>query len=118
MEDSTWYVYKIANIYAYDGDTITADIDLGFKITKREKLRLYGIDTPEIRGEEREEGLIVRDYVRDRIDKAIEENAMIWILSYKDKQGKYGRYLVELFIDGENINQTLINEGMAEPYMV
>ena len=52
------YEYKAIVKKVYDGDTITVDIDLGFGITFNDKsIRLSGIDTPEIRGEERLEGL-------------------------------------------------------------
>jgi micrococcal nuclease len=43
------YFYKAKIISVYDGDTVTAVIDLGFEITKKIKIRLYGINAPEIR---------------------------------------------------------------------
>ena len=43
------YVYQLSNIRVIDGDTIDADIDLGFRITVRKRIRLYGIDAPETR---------------------------------------------------------------------
>ena len=109
------YNYKAKIISVYDGDTVTALIDLGFKVTFTIKLRLLGIDTPELRGEEREEGLKVRDYVRELI-----LNKDVIVKSHRDKQGKYGRYLAEIFIDGldgVSLNQTLINKGMAKEYL-
>ena len=47
----TLYTYK-ANVTAvYDGDTCTVDIDLGLHTwVRNEKIRLYGINAPEIRG--------------------------------------------------------------------
>ena len=46
----------------YDGDTITVDIDLGFYIhIHNQKFRLLYINAPEVRGSEREKGLISRD---------------------------------------------------------
>ena len=45
------YQYKAKVIDVYDGDTITAMVDLGFYHFQQMKFRLYGIDTPEIRGE-------------------------------------------------------------------
>ena len=52
------YEYKGYVTKVYDGDTITVDIDLGFDILfKNQKIRLSRINTPEVRGEEREEGL-------------------------------------------------------------
>ncbi len=105
------YQYKAKIISVYDGDTVTAVVDLGFLVSKEMKLRLFGIDTPELRGEERPQGLIVRDILRERI-----LNKEVIINSYKDKQGKYGRYLATILLDGEDINQWLLDNGHAKPY--
>lgn len=112
------YTYKISNIYVYDGDTITADIDLGFKMSFRAKIRLKDIDTPELRGAEKEEGRMVRDWLRGRIELGIENKEEFYIRTYKDRTGKYGRYLGYFFIGDENINETLIFQDMAVPFMV
>ncbi|MEM7185116.1 MAG: thermonuclease family protein [Bacteroidota bacterium] len=106
------YNYKAHIKDVYDGDTVTAVVDLGFLHYQEMKLRLYGIDTPEIRGEEREQGLVVRDILREMIlDKDVE------IHSYKDKQGKYGRYLATILLDDLNVNQWLVDNGHAEVYL-
>ena len=106
------YVYSAKVVSVYDGDTITIDIDLGFGIVmKKQKVRLFGIDTPEIRGEEREQGLISRDFLREKIlDKEV------IIQTIKDKTGKYGRWLGIIYIENTNINELLITEGYAERY--
>jgi len=93
----------------YDGDTITATIDLGFNIViKGEKLRLYGIDTPEVRGDSRPEGIKSRDWLRNRI-----LGKDIIIKTLKDKKGKYGRYIATIFIDGVNINDEIVSKGLG-----
>ena len=61
------YNYKAKIIGVYDGDTVTSLVDLGFLHFQKMKLRLYGIDTPELRGQEREQGLIVRGILREMI---------------------------------------------------
>lgn len=107
------YNYKAFIKDVYDGDTVTAVVDLGFLHYQEMKLRLYGIDTPELRGEEREAGIVVRDILRSMIlEKEVE------IHSYKDKQGKYGRYLATIIIDEVNINQWLVDNGHAKPYLL
>ena len=107
------YQYKAKVIDVYDGDTVTAMVDLGFYHFQQMKFRLYGIDTPEIRGEGREKGLVVRDIVRAMIlDKEVTIN------SYKDKQEKYGRYLANIIIDGVDLNQWLVQNGHAKEYML
>jgi micrococcal nuclease len=104
-----FYSYKATCIKVYDGDTITCNIDCGFKVyLNKTKIRLYGINTPEVRGEEKEKGLISRDRLREKIlDKDIV------IKTIKDKSGKYGRYLGIIYFDGLNINDWLVEEGLA-----
>lgn len=109
------YEYKARYVSAYDGDSVRLDCDLGFNIwMKNQVIRLYGIDTPELRGKDREEGLKARDYVRERLTECDE----LIIKTHKDKKGKYGRWLAEIYVDGVNLNQELVKEGMAKEYMV
>jgi micrococcal nuclease len=107
------YEYRAKITSVYDGDTVTAEIDLGFNVKITEKIRLLRINTPEIRGEERESGLISRDRLRELI-----LNKEVIIHTIKDKQGKYGRYLGEIFIiyndENMNVNDWLVTEGLAE----
>ncbi|MCQ0987562.1 thermonuclease family protein [Jiella marina] len=111
-EDCGLYRYKAIIKRVYDGDTVWADIDLGFHTWRHdESLRLYGIDTPEVRGEERPEGLKARDALRKRID-----GKELIICTIKDEQGKFGRFLAILWDGEENLNEWLLKEGYAEPY--
>ena len=113
MFDSLYH-YRALVTDVYDGDTCTVDIDLGMNIWVRgEKLRLYRINAPELRGAERPEGLKSRDFLREQID-----GKKIVIQTIKDKKGKYGRYLAEIWIVGEdetaiNINDLLVEKGFA-----
>lgn len=112
------YIYNAIIVAVYDGDTITADIDLGFHSwLKKVKFRLYGINTPEVRGESKERGRAVRDTVREMI-----LNKEVTIKTHKDKKGKYGRWLADVFveIDGREVylNKWLIENDMAVPYLI
>jgi|TARA_Y100000782_G_C10139429_1_gene246526 micrococcal nuclease len=110
--ENNFYLYQAYVTDVYDGDTITCDINLGFGIKyTKQKIRLYGIDTPELRGEEREEGLRVRDYVREKI-----LNKNIILHSYRDSKGKYGRYLGDIYYDNINLNKELLEKKMAKKY--
>ena len=110
------YHYKARVLSVYDGDTIRVSIDLGFGIQWKGSdgnglsIRLFGLNAPEIRGEERDEGLISRDALRDKIlDKTIV------LKTIKDATEKYGRYLGIILTDeGQNINDWLIENGYAE----
>ena len=105
------YCYKAKCVSVYDGDTVTLDISLGFGVTMREKIRLLGINTPEVRGKEKLDGLISRDRLRELIN-----GKDVIIATHKDKGGKYGRLLATIYLDGVDINQQLIDEGLAKPY--
>ena len=106
------YEYKATVTKVYDGDTITVDFQLGFGIIlKSQKIRLLGINTPEVRGKSKPEGIISRDALRARILGKI-----VTIKTHKDKKGKYGRWLGEVLMEEENINQWLLTEGYAKVY--
>ena len=106
------YEYKALVVKVYDADTITVDIDLGFNtILKNQKIRLLGINAPEVRGEERELGINARDKLRTKI---LSKNVVI--RTKKDKKGKYGRWLAVIMLKEENINQWLLKKGLAKPY--
>ena len=113
------YYYKAKVVSVYDGDTITCVIDLGFSLSAKIKVRLLGIDTPEIRTKdlvEKEKGYITRDWLRDKIlDKDI-------LLHTKEKV-KFGRWLGLIWTldedkpDFENsYNGRLIKENLAKEY--
>lgn len=107
------YTYKAKIVSVYDGDTVTALVDLGFRINFEIKIRLAGIDTPELRGEERIAGVAAKK----RVDELI-YGKQVTIKTQKDKQEKFGRWLGEIFLPGSelSVNQQLLNEGLAEHY--
>ena len=104
------YIYNAYVTSVYDGDTITCNINCGFGVElKKQKIRLFGLNTPEVRGEEKIEGIISRDKLRERIlDKEI------LLKTKKDKKGKYGRYLGVIYLGEENINEWLLESGLAK----
>jgi len=114
------YTYKAIVKKVYDGDTITVDIDLGFGIwMKKQKIRLLGINTPEIRGLERPEGLKAKEFLL----KQIPIDSYITLSTIKDRKGKYGRWLGIIQVwdiatrSYININELLISRGFAEAYL-
>lgn len=117
------FTYKAEVVSVYDGDTITCDIDLGFGIIMRkQKIRLYGINTPEIRGSQRPDGLRSRLALTDMLDRA---GYTITLRTIRDGKGKFGRWLGVVFInsfDGDgtdheiNVNDWLVDNGYAQRY--
>jgi micrococcal nuclease len=114
MTESGLYFYKAMIVAVYDGDTCTADIDLGLNIWLRgEKLRLMRINAPELRGATIGAGKASRDYLKSLI---LEKVALIQTV--KDRKEKYGRYLAEMWLvdaDGkrQNVNDLMVSNGFA-----
>lgn len=98
----------------YDGDTIRADIDLGFGIwTANQPLRLLGIDAPELGTPE---GRAARDFLRGLLPVGAE----VVIRTVRDTGDKYGRLLATVWdregAYGDSVNDYLIAAGHAVPY--
>lgn len=104
------YRYRAHVLKIYDGDTITVRVDLGFHTFRIERLRLARINAWEVRGEERPAGLVARDWLRSQI---LERDVIV--STTKDKTGKWGRYIAEVFtLDGENLNDLIVSNGHAK----
>jgi len=112
--DDCLYLYKANVVDVYDGDTITVDLDLGFNTwIKNERIRLARIDSPEVKGKEKILGKKSRDWLKEKI--LGKEILLRTIKSKKgtDSKGKFGRYLGEIILDGENINDMMVKNGFA-----
>lgn len=110
------YEYAIKQVVkVVDGDTIDIIIDLGFDLTKKERVRLAGIDTPESRTRdlvEKKYGLLSKEFLKTQL-----KEGKIVIKTHKDEEtGKFGRILGEIFVDGVNVNQLMCDEGHAVLY--
>lgn len=110
--------YRCKIVKVIDGDTVDVDIDLGFGVwMKKERIRLYGIDTPESRTRDKEEkkyGLIAKDAVLSYLPL----DSIQTLRTQKDKVGKFGRILGEFIIyDAFNDRQTTLNEWMIENHL-
>jgi len=100
-----------------DGDTVDVTLDLGFDILYNNRIRLYGINTPESRTrdlEEKKRGLAAKD----RVKELCPVGSSITLKTTKDGRGKFGRILGEIFVPGvvQSVNQLLVEEGHAVEY--
>jgi micrococcal nuclease len=105
------YVYKAYIKEVFDGDTCTATVDLGMRVSMDIKIRLYGINAPEMRGGDKGNGVRSREYLRNLI-----LGKDVIIKTYKDKTEKFGRWLAEIFVDDQNVNQVMVQDGYAKKY--
>ena len=110
----TYFVKSIDRIV--DGDTIDISIDLGFDLTKKERVRLAGIDTPEKRTKnqkEKEMGYQATEFLEMHLMEATK------LTVRTEKDGKFGRMLGWLYKtdkDTMSINQIMIDKGYAWAY--
>lgn len=108
------YEYRTVIERVVDGDTVVANVDLGFSIHVTMRLRLAGIDTPELVGSDRPAAEVARDALKQAI-----EGKTVRIVTRKDKADKYGRIVADLyFFDGEpvHINTWMVNQGYAKAW--
>lgn len=105
------YVYKADIVSVFDGDTCTAIVDLGMRVSVEITIRLAKINAPEVRGANRLKGIEARDFLRSKVLMK-----SVLIKTYKDKTEKFGRWLADIWLDGVNINQLMIQEGHAVVY--
>jgi len=119
MNEKDPYIYRIKSVLrVVDGDTIDADIDLGFDISLTKRIRLAGIDSPESRTRDLEEkklGLETKEWLKNRLQFAKD---IIIKTELPDSTEKYGRIIGHLFINGEetSLNNQMITEGYAWEY--
>ena len=111
------YNYKISPLKVVDGDTIDAEIDLGFDIKVKKRIRFMGINAPESRTrdlEEKQYGLAAKARLRDLLEEA--DTITVKTAIDKKARGKYGRILGTIYADDLNVNQRLVDEGHAIAY--
>jgi micrococcal nuclease len=119
MADRDPYIYRIREIHkVVDGDTIDADIDLGFDISLTKRIRLAGVDTPESRTTDLKEkamGLESKEWLKKKLEGAKD---IIIKTELPDSTEKYGRIIGHLFINGQetSLNNQMIDEGYALAY--
>lgn len=114
------YEYRCKIKRVIDGDTVDIDIDLGFDVVlANQRVRLYGIDTPESRTKdlvEKRFGLAAKEFLKAMLGK---EGTL---KTHKDATGKFGRILGEFIVyDGEtdrycSVNQLMIDKHLAVAY--
>ena len=119
MADKDPYIYRIKQITkVIDGDTIDADIDLGFDISLTKRIRLAGVDTPESRtsdANEKKYGLEAKEWLKHKVENA---GHILIKTELPDSTEKYGRIIGHLFVNDQetSLNDQMIVEGYAWTY--
>jgi endonuclease YncB( thermonuclease family) len=111
---SAFYTYQARVLSVIDGDTLWLDIDCGFRVWTRQKVRLRGIDAPEL-------GTAEGQRAKDFVVRALSEGSFVAVTT--TKPDKYDRYLADVFYgkgtedrvlqDGWFLSRTLLEAGLA-----
>ena len=111
------YEYNCTIVKVIDGDTTDVDIDLGFGVwMQKQRIRLYGVDTPESRTrdlEEKKHGLAAKEFVQSYLPVGTKQTLQTRL----DDRGKFGRILGEFVaFDTKNDRQSTVNQLLIDNY--
>ena len=109
------FEYRCTILRVVDGDTVDVDIDLGFGVwLRKERIRLYGIDTPESRTrdlEEKKYGLKAKKLV----ETFMPVGSVQTLITEKDKSGKFGRILGKFRVHEPHLDRyVILNDFMVD----
>jgi len=125
------YTYKALLVKVVDGDTIDLRIDLGFDIWILERVRLLGVDTPEVYGSNASEtGKVSLAFVTEWFANRSTGGILVYSSKKYHSIDKYGRSLGTIYwypdiesLNGidemsvkEELNRMLLDAGLARPY--
>lgn len=108
----TEYIYNAVVTNVVDGDTIDAEVDLGFRMYAKLRFRLAFINTPEVNSKDpvlNQKAQEAKDYLSKNV-----LGQKVTIESHKSD--KYGRWLAVVYVNQVNINKALLDIGLAVPY--
>jgi endonuclease YncB( thermonuclease family) len=101
--------YPVTVLAAHDGDTVTVDVDLGFRVTiHAQPLRLFGVNCPEL---PTVAGIAAQTFTRQWLK---DHHAPHMLVQSGDGRDKYGRLLGRLIAaDGRCLNDDLLAANQA-----
>jgi len=93
----------------YDGDTMMdVKVDVAFGLSAIKTIRLFGVDTPEIRSKEKVRAIEARDRLREIVGNC----KKLRIINMGE--GHFGRTLGKVYCGNKNISEQLIEEGFSK----
>ncbi len=106
------YEYRATVERVIDGDSLDVVIDLGFGISRRDRVRVYGVDAPETHTETRGAGLDAKAFV----ERECPVGSSVVLRTVPDRE-KYGRFLATvIYGDGVSLADEMIDAGLAREY--
>jgi micrococcal nuclease len=114
MDNIQLYFYKPKDYRVIDGDSVEVHLDLGFDLTKKIQVRVFGVDTPEKVGKQKHAGIPVKTAIICLLkDRPFYVESVSW--------GKYAKRVIgKIWIEYEgsllNMTDFLLDREMALPY--
>lgn len=106
------YEYKAKVVRWIDGDTLLADIDLGFYVTVQQKVRLLRINAPELQSDVPYQMRRAK-HARAVAKKFCPDGSEVTLITQKQNKDVYARYLAEVVYKGKNLSDYLLKEGVV-----
>lgn len=104
------YDYPAEVLAVVDGDTIDILADKGTDDFKKMRIRLNKINAPE---KNTPEGVAAKAYLKDLLTNPDGTLKHIYVVTVKDKKEKYGRYLGEFWLWGEDPSTPSVNDRLV-----
>lgn len=104
--------YRATVVRVVDADTIDCVVDLGFRVSSAQRLRLLGVDAPETRGAGRADGLASKA----ALEAVLPEGRAVVVETAKGD--RWGRWLARVSDadTGACVNDWLVEHGHAAPW--
>jgi endonuclease YncB( thermonuclease family) len=114
--DPSPYRFELTSVRIIDGDTYEGDLHFPLGVVlSSEKVRLLNVDTPEVVGVRKKEGLEAKGYIRTLFRKG-----RVWVAIPRNKKQRdsFGRVLGAVYIQGNdrwyNVGRELIKRGYVK----
>ena len=111
------YNYRCRITRVIDGDTVDCVIDVGFGLQSTHRLRLMGINAPEVKGESKGAGHAATEHLKTLLEQSTDSDG--YHLIHTEKDDAFGRYLALIYMDqsaSDTVNQRMIRDGHAVEY--
>jgi micrococcal nuclease len=105
------YEYNAIVTRVIDGDTVIAEVDVGFNVKTSQHFRLVDINCPEVHGPSKAQGLAAAAYTRDHLLGRT-------VRLQSAKSDDFGRWLARIFVGDVDFNKQIVADGFAVPFMV
>lgn len=107
------FIREASVLRVVDGDTYDLMVSCGFDTYRKIRVRLEGVDTWEVRGENRESGRLATEHVKELCRLT---GGKVMIQSTEYRTGKYGRTIgnVTSVSDGTDWGESLRENGHAK----